>query len=102
MSKGQIKEEKNFNTLNSSQYLNNQNFTLFQNKFTVEKKIFTLAYSIFSVQHPAYISAPLRAALAFWAHRTDSNISSIKEIWFKVSKIYHYSLPKKWTKKSQK
>lgn len=47
MSKGQIKEEKNFNTLNSSQYLNNQNFTLFQNKFTVEKKIFTKATTLF-------------------------------------------------------
>lgn len=39
-----------------------------------ERCRFTRAYSIFSVQQPAYMSAPLRAALAFWAFWTDSNV----------------------------
>ena len=35
---------------------------------------FTRAYSIFSVQQPAYMSAPFRADLALWAFWTDSNV----------------------------
>lgn len=38
--------------------------------------VFTRAYSIFRVQQPAYMSAPLSADFAFWAFLTVSNVAT--------------------------
>lgn len=54
---------------------------------TREDLSITLAYSIFKVQHPAYMSAPLSAALAFWAQRTDSNVYRVKDFLKKMLKV---------------
>lgn len=64
--KGQIKAEKknNFNTQNSSQHLNNQNFTLFQNKFRVEKRIFTKAITV-SIQTKTFIAKPWYMSISY-------------------------------------
>lgn len=58
-----------------------------------ERCRFTRAYSIFSVQQPAYMSAPLRAALAFWAFWTDSNVEDEQSRKITASELQKTATP---------
>lgn len=50
-----------------------------KNKYHWNKNIHTLAKSIFSVQHPEYMSAPFKVSLALTAASTLSNVLKVKE-----------------------